>query len=225
MSFSPVVDGRTLPAHPFLPKASPALNDVPIMIGTNRDEAALFVAGDPRRRRLTEEELVERLVKRFGEQAHGLIATYRKTRPQDTPWDLYVGILTEDRRLGCISLVESKLAAGRAPVFMYLFTWQSDYKGYLFKSCHALEIPFVFDTTEDMPLTGERPDKPQLVDSVSGAWIAFAHTGNPSHSKIPQWEPYTVDNRATMILDIPCRQEIDPAREELEAWKGMEIIP
>ena len=82
------------------------------MIGTNRDEAALFVAGDPRRRRLTEEELVERLVKRFGEQAHGLIATYRKTRPQDTPWDLYVGILTEDRRLGCISLVESKLAAG-----------------------------------------------------------------------------------------------------------------
>ena len=43
--------------------------------------------------------------------------------------------------------------------------------------------PFVFDTTEDMPLTGDRPDKPQLVDSVSGAWIAFADTGNPSHSE------------------------------------------
>ncbi|MBN1662457.1 MAG: carboxylesterase/lipase family protein [Deltaproteobacteria bacterium] len=225
MSFMPVVDGRTLPAHPFLPKASPALYDVPIMIGTNRDEAAIFVAGDPRRRRLTDEELVERLTRRFGDKGQHLIDTYRKTRPQATPWDLYVGILTEDRRIGCISLVESKLAAGRAPVFMYLFTWESDYKGYLFKSCHALEIPFVFDTTEDMPLTGSRPDKPQLIDSVSSAWIAFARTGNPSHPGIPQWEPYTMEKRATMILDVPCRLEIDPAREELDAWQGMEVIP
>ncbi|MEW6184808.1 MAG: carboxylesterase/lipase family protein [Thermodesulfobacteriota bacterium] len=225
MSFSPVMDGRTLPAHPFRPQASPALNDVPIIIGTNRDEAALFVAGDPRRRRLTEDELGQRLTNRFGEHAHRLIDTYRKTRPQATPWDLYIGILTEDRRLGCISLVESKLAVGQAPVYMYLFTWESDYKGYLFKSCHALEIPFVFDTTEDMPLTGDRPDKPQLVDSVSGAWLAFAHSNNPSHPGIPTWEPYTIEKRATMILDVPCRIEINPAREELEAWKGMEIIP
>lgn len=225
MGFAPVVDGRTLPAHPFLPQASPALNDVPILIGTNRDEAALFVAADPRRRRLTAEELEERLVKRFGERARRLIAVYRKTRPQDSPWDLYVGILSEDRRLGCIRLVESKLAAGEAPVFMYLFTWQSDYKGYLFKASHALEIPFIFDTTEEMPLTGERADKGQLVDALSGAWIAFARTGHPSHPGIPFWEPYTVERRATMILDVPCRLEYDPGREELEAWQGLEIIP
>jgi para-nitrobenzyl esterase len=127
--------------------------------------------------------------------------------------------------LGCISLAESKLAAGKAPIFMYLFTWESDFKGYLFKSCHALEIPFVFDTTEAMPLTGSKPDKPQLVDAVSGAWLAFAHTGNPSHKGIPAWEPYTLDKRATMILDVPCRLENDPAREELDAWKGMDVIP
>ena len=101
----------------------------------------------------------------------------------------------------------------------------SDFKGGLFKSCHALEIPFVFDTTEAMPLTGSKPDKPQLVDDVSGAWIAFAHAGNPSHQGIPAWEPYTLENRATMILDVPCRLENDPAREELDAWKGMDMIP
>lgn len=225
MSFMPVMDGRYLPAHPFLPKTSPALNDVPIMIGTNRDEIALFIAGDPRRRRLTEPELIERLTPRLGDKRDSIIATYRKTRPNATPWDLLIGITSEDRRLGCIKLAESKLAAGKAPIFMYLFTWESDYKGYLFKSCHALEIPFVFDTTEDMPITGSRPDKPHLVDSVSGAWIAFAHTGNPSHPGIPKWEPYTLNKRATMILDVPCRLEIDPAREELDAWKGMDVIP
>ncbi len=225
MSFMPVMDGSYLPSHPFLPSASPALNDVPIMIGTNRDEIALFIAGDPRRRRLTEPELIERLTPRLGDKRDSIIATYRKTRPNATPWDLLIGITSEDRRLGCIKLAESKLAAGKAPIFMYLFTWESDYKGYLFKSCHALEIPFVFDTTEDMPITGSRPDKPHLVDSVSGAWIAFAHTGNPSHPGIPKWEPYTLNKRATMILDVPCRLEIDPAREELDAWKGMDVIP
>ena len=225
MSFTPVVDGRYLPANPFIPQASPYLNDVPIIIGTNRDEIALMVAGDPRRRRLTEEELVERLSARLGDKYESILNAYRKTRPNATPWDLFIGIVSEDRRLGCIRLVESKIAAGRAPVFMYLFTWESDYKGYLFKASHALEIPFVFDTTESMPLTGERPDKPQLVDSVSGAWLAFAHTNNPSHPGIPEWEPYTLEKRATMILDVPCRLAYDPAREELDAWKGMDIIP
>jgi len=225
MSFTPVVDGRYLPANPFIPQASPYLNDVPIIIGTNRDEIALMVAGDPRRRRLTEEELAERLTARLGDKYESILNAYRKNRPDATPWDLFIGILSEDRRLGCIRLVESKMAAGKAPVFMYLFTWESDYKGYLFKASHALEIPFVFDTTESMPLTGERPDKPQLVDSVGGAWLAFAHTNNPSHPGIPEWEPYTLEKRATMILDVPCRLEYDPARDELDAWKGMDIIP
>jgi para-nitrobenzyl esterase len=225
MSFMPVVDGRYLPANPFVPQASPYLNDLPIIIGTNRDEIALMVARDPRRRRLTEEELIERLTARLGDKCESILNAYRKSRPDATPWDLFIGILSEDRRLGCIRLVESKMAAGKAPAFMYLFTWESDYKGYLFKASHALEIPFVFDTTESMPLTGERPDKPQLVDSVSGAWLAFAHTNNPSHQGIPEWEPYTLEKRATMILDIPCRLEYDPARKELDAWKGMDIIP
>jgi len=225
MSFLPVVDGKYLPAHPFIPEASPALNDVPIIIGTNKDETALMLARDPRRRRLAEEELVERLTPRLGDKRDSIIATYHKTRPYATPWDLLIGITSEDRRIGCIRLVESKLKAGKAPVFMYLFTWESDYKGYLFKAAHSLEIPFAFDTTEAMEITGDRPNKPQLVDAVSGAWLAFAHNNNPSHPGIPKWEPYTLDKRATMILDVPCRLAIDPAREELDAWKGMDVIP
>ncbi|MBN1380455.1 MAG: carboxylesterase/lipase family protein [Deltaproteobacteria bacterium] len=225
LMLSPVVDGRYLPADPFDPVASPALNDVPLIIGTNRDEAALFVAVDPRRRRLTEPELHERITARFGERADGLIAAYRKSRPDATPWDLYIGILTEDRRLGCIRLVESKLAAGSETVFMYLFRWESDYKGYLFKSCHALEIPFVFYNLDALPLVGSRPDRFELAEIISTAWAAFAENGDPNHPGMPHWPAYTLEDRATMILDIPCSVENDPAREELDAWEGMDIIP
>jgi len=222
---APVMDGLYLPAHPFDPVASPSLNDVPLIIGSNRDEMALFVAIDPRRRRLTGLELHERLTALFGEKADHLIATYQKTRPKATPWDLFVGILSEDRRLGCIRLAENKLAAGRAPVFMYLFRWESDYKGYLFKACHALEIPFVFDNVDALPLTGSKPDRNDLAVIMSRSWAAFARHGDPNHPGMPNWPAYSLKDRSTMIFDTPCYVENDPARQELDAWKGMEVIP
>ena len=225
MNLSPVVDGHYLPANPFDPVAAPTAADVTLMIGTNRDEAALFLARDPRRRRLTEQELHERLANMLGDKAESILSVYQKTRPNDTPWDLLIGITCEDRRIGCINMVERKLAGGTAPVYMYLFTYESDFLGGLFKACHALEIPFAFDNADDVPMTGERPDKHELAAAVSDAWVAFARNGDPSHPGIPKWEPYTIENRATMLLDVPCRLEIDPAREELDAWAGMEVIP
>ncbi len=110
-----------------------------------------------------------------------------------------------------------------APVFMYLFAWESDFLGGLFKAGHGLEIPFVFDHTDDVGMTGDRPDKYGLAAAMSEAWCAFARSGDPSHGGIPRWDPYTVDSRATMIFDVPCRLEIDPAREELDVWEGVEL--
>jgi para-nitrobenzyl esterase len=225
MMISPVVDGKYLPANPFDPVASLLQADVPIVIGTNRDEAGLFLANDPRRRRLTEEELRERLSRRLGDKMESILAVYRRTRPNDTPWDLLIGITSEDRRIGCVNLVERKLASGPAPVFMYLFRWESDYKGNLLKACHALEIPFAFNNVDVLPWTGTRPDKYTLGEIMSDAWAAFARKGNPSHPVMPGWPHYTLKDRATMIFNTPCTVENDPAREELDAWKGMEVIP
>lgn len=83
----------------------------------------------------------------------------------------------------------------------------------------------MFDNPDAALITGDRPDKCELAQSMSEAWIAFTRNGNPSHKGIPNWAPYTMENRETMIFDVPCRTENDPAREELDAWKGMEVIP
>ncbi len=225
MQLSPVVDGHYLPANPFDPIAAPSASNIPLIIGTNRDENALFLARDPRRRRLTESELIERLKPDLGENMDRILNTYKKTRPDATPWDLLVGITSEARRIGCRKLVERKLAGGDAPVYMYLFTYESNFVGGLLKAGHAIEIPFVFDNTDDVPMVGDRPDRHDLASAMSEAWIAFARNGDPSHQGIPAWKPYTLMNRETMILDVPCRLENDPAREELDAWEGIVVIP
>ena len=40
MPFQPVVDGRALPSHPMDPVASPAGADVPVLVGSTRDDIA-----------------------------------------------------------------------------------------------------------------------------------------------------------------------------------------
>ena len=47
VNFSPVVDGHTLPVHPFDPIAAPSAAQVPLIIGTNKDEITLFLKNEP----------------------------------------------------------------------------------------------------------------------------------------------------------------------------------
>jgi para-nitrobenzyl esterase len=222
LAFAPVVDGHYLPCHPFDPVAAPTASDVPLIIGTTRDESATFLAADPRRRRLTEPELRERLAPMLGDRLDKTLSVYKRSRPEATPWDLLIGITTESFRVSSVKLAERKAAGGPAPVFMYLFTYQSDLMGGLFKAGHGIEIPFVFDNVDDVPLAGSRPDRHELAMAVSEAWSSFARQGDPNHPGILKWPPYTLEHRATMLLDAPCRVEIDPYREELDVWEGFE---
>ena len=63
-------------------------------------------------------------------------------------------------------------------------------------------------------MIGEGRDRYALAARISGAWAAFARTGNPSHKGLPPWRPFDADRRATMLFDNECRLEDDPHREE-----------
>lgn len=222
MRLAPVVDGSHLPQHPFEPEAAPPALGVPVMIGSNKDEAALFLARDPRRRRLEESELLERTASLLGDRRDQVLDAYRKACPGDTPWDHLISVSSERTHIGTAILAERQAATG-APVFVYMLAWESDLAGGLLKSCHALEIPFVFDNFEIASITGTKANRPQLRDAISGAWIAFAHTGDPSHEGIPAWPRYSGQDRRTMIFDVPSRVENDPRAQFREAFVGIEL--
>jgi para-nitrobenzyl esterase len=53
-----------------------------------------------------------------------------------------------------------------------------------------------------------------VLQALSGAWAAFARTGNPSQKGLA-WPAYTLDQRATMVFDGPKSEVVhDPDREE-----------
>jgi para-nitrobenzyl esterase len=78
-----------------------------------------------------------------------------------------------------------------------------------------MDIPFVFDTIdESQSIVGSGADRRGLADRMSGAWVAFARTGNPQHPLLPNWEPFDAASRHTMMFGGECRLAADPYREE-----------
>jgi para-nitrobenzyl esterase len=56
---------------------------------------------------------------------------------------------------------------------------------------------------------------------MSATWVAFARSGNPDNSLIPHWPNYTLDDRATLILDRECRLANDYGGAARVLWKSI----
>lgn len=219
VGFNPVVDGKHLPGGPFAPIAPAISANVPLMIGTNKDEMNLFFAFAPWLDGLDEAAMHQRVEMFVGDQADLIIEPYRRARPKDSMRDLVLAIATDHAmRMPSLVTADRKVAQHGAPVFVYLFTWETPVLDGRLKSPHALEIPFVFDTVQTSGLTGDSPTRFALAEKMSRAWLAFARTGNPNHEGIPKWPPYSTETRPTMIFDDQCKVENDPYGAERRAW-------
>jgi para-nitrobenzyl esterase len=124
-------------------------------------------------------------------------------------------------RIGSIRIAERKAAGGKAPVYSYMFTWESPALNGILKSCHSLEIPFVFNNMEPATeLIGNSPERFTLAGSMSSAWAAFARNGDPNCEGLPYWPAYNTDTRATMLFNVECRVENDPCSQDRNEWNG-----
>lgn len=212
--WSPVQDGRFLPYQPTQPEALALSSNVPLIIGTTKNEFTPFANGALRNASM--DEVKAFLQKRFGDKTDAYIAAVKKAYPNDTqPNDL---ASIDDRfRMGTVAQANLKAATKTAPVYMYLFTWQSPVLDGVYKAVHCMELPFVFNNIAKCEeMTGGGKDAYSLADKMSQAWINFARTGNPNHKNLPSWEKYTPEKGATMIFDNKCVIKNHPDKEILE---------
>ena len=211
-NLGPVVDGRALPGDPFDPAAPDISADVPLIIGSVNTEGTFFTTPDSPLFSLDDAAMRTRLLPRFGEATDKLIDLYRKEMPNASPSQIY--FLINAFPAAAITQAERKAAQGKAPVFMYLFTWETPVEGGKRHSPHTIELPFVFNNVLEQPEeVGNGPDLQPLADKVSGAWTAFARTGNPSAAGAPKWLAYTANERATMIINNEWKLVNDPRHD------------
>ena len=223
----PVLDGRSLPVHPFWPEAPAQSADIPMVIGNTHDETRAFLGNDPANFALTWETLPAKLEK---EQYVDLlpsvvIAEYRRLYPHYTPSEVFFAATTAGRSWrGAVEELEARARQG-APTWAYQLDWGSPLDGGRFGAFHTLDIPLVFDTTDRAgSRTGDSDEATRVAATMSEALIALARHGDPNHGGLPRWQTYSLARRETMLFDTTSQQADDPRGGERRLYQQAPFI-
>jgi para-nitrobenzyl esterase len=213
--FVPCVDGIVLPRKPFIPDAPSISAEVPLLIGSNKDEMTIFRARDPKFGTSTDEEFRSYVHKAVPDKAEVLIPALRTAFPGYSPSHLIIAAETmKGYWIASVLQAERKAMQGAAPVYAYLLAWETPVDGGKLRSHHALDLPLVFNNVESSrSMVGPGPEPQRVADLMSSAWIAFARAGNPNKDELPQWPAYDVNRRATMVFNVDSKVQNDPYSE------------
>ncbi|SFD81305.1 para-nitrobenzyl esterase [Paenibacillus catalpae] len=197
--FGPVADGIQIPLDP-LASIREEGNLPPLLIGTNEDEATMFIYYDTGLQK-PDAGTLERL---FGENqlvVWDTFTRYSETLPVDKAWSK---ALSEHLyTIGCLQLAEAIAVTGSS-VWMYRLAY-----GGTLGATHGYEgslIHYMEDPTRDSATLSADPhyvqaEASELATSMRSAWNAFVHNGNPNISVLPDWPVYN-DTQSVMMLDL-----------------------
>ena len=208
----PFLDGRLLPAtQAELFTREP--RRVPLLIGSNHDEATLFAM---LRMLPTERAEIEMLA---------------RTR---LPPDRIAAVLAEysHDRAGALMLARDAMFTipsihfaerHRGPTWMYRFDWPTPAFGGVLGAMHALELFLMWmdpDRRGTQIILGGPPSAElrALAERMKRYWIAFVRDGDPG----PSWPRYDTQTRTTRIFHLDDQVVDDPERPRRVAWHGLD---
>jgi para-nitrobenzyl esterase len=217
-AFAPIIDGTHIPAHPLDTQVASLSDDVPLIISTTLDDAGLFFD----RFTMTERELTETLSAGYGLKAESLEKVYREHFPTKSPYLLYAQMITDAGfRRFAHAQAEAKAARDRAAVYTYLWEWTCPAFDGKFGAVHGMDVAASLHNERDAILGSGSSDARRMCDALAYSFLAFAKTGDPSNSHIPEWPRFEASQRATLVFDRDTRIERDPHGALRKLWLSM----
>jgi len=193
-------DGHVLPYNGMDFTSNEKLRNIPIIMGTNRDEMKLFLAFDP-----------DYISQRFS-------LTFIKD--QDL-YDISSEYGSAGWKVAAVDKPVSELAKiGNDQVFGYRFDWDEEPKIFfmdlsrILGAAHAIEIPFVMGSMELGGLEEYMFDKEniqeakKLSQTMMSYWSEFAYNGDPGRGRngnLIEWDAWNNDSGKNkfLIIDTP----------------------
>jgi para-nitrobenzyl esterase len=208
----PVLDGKYLTHDPFDPAAPPESADIPLIVSTTLEDAALALTNFS----LSEPDFKALLDKRYKDKAADILAMYRKYYPEKSPYLIQAMVFTDAGfRRSAIKQAELKAAQGRGAIYMYEWDWPTPSFGGRYGAVHGLDVSGSFREARD------GNDMARVADQLSSSWVAFAKTGNPNNPRIPPWPTFDAKTRATMVFGTPTQLVDNPRGEIRDFWEHM----
>lgn len=218
--FGPVLDMTNLPRHPFWPAAAPQSLHIPMILGNTREETRAFL--DPRGAKLKGlgwDNLAAKIAPeiKIDLDVDWVVAQYRAQFPDWTPEQLFYSATTAGRSWpGQVIEADERAKAGAAATWVYQLDRASPIDP-LRGAAHTDDIPYVFGTL-DAPgsMSGTDAGARATRDVMMQAFAGLAKTGVPGRT---DWSPYTLPDRATLVVgDGVATVQDDPRRWERELW-------
>jgi len=200
---------------------------VPLIIGTNKDEASLFKLMQSPLMPISK-DAVERMFELVAEDNPTVDVSLSNISPayRGYPGQKACMGISRDAgfRMPCIWAATAHSAF--APTWMYRF----DQAPPLMKlmglgAMHVTELPYVFGT---LPTKIGKKDLVFRLGGLSAArrtmermhehWISFARTGDPQATAGRPWPQYRAKTRSTLIIDVTDTVVNDPDANVRRAW-------
>ena len=209
LAFAPIVDGDVVPDYPIATARRGMTHPVPLIIGTNKNEAALFRYMKSPLMPVTPERVKAMFAQIASEQPDvrlpspaDLDGTYRgrgKVKGMGLSSDLGF-------RMPSIWFADGHRAV--APVYLYRFDFATPFlKLVRLHAAHATELPFVWGNLgsgrkDPTFALGGRKAGQQVSERLRARWTNFARHGRPDGlGGEPAWDPYDAERRATLVID------------------------
>lgn len=206
--FSSYVDGDLLTVRPAVALLAGEKADVPILLGTDRDEVALLGGTRPMDAypRAQQEGFARYTTAHPELSAQQQLSAYQSALIFGGPTIVLAG--------------NHAAAGGRS----YLYSWElaaatGPFKGQAF---HGMEQSFVWDNIAAIAgrFVSPMPDFQQRADYTHRLWVEFIASGRPSAPKVPAWPAFNRRSRKYLSIDEkPLVRAID--LREFKLWSDL----
>ena len=179
----PYVDGDIIPTNPVTEDGfAESGKDIPLLIGSNLNEWNFTMNGGSK----DETTVLNDLNNTYSGSGQAVLDAFKNAYPgvDVTNAELFDTML----RTPLLKITAHKADQNGAPVYSYIMTYGAP------QAVHGAEIPLIFDNAA--------AENEAMAEIMRGIWAQFARTGNPTIEGLPEWEPYTREGGAAMILDL-----------------------
>jgi para-nitrobenzyl esterase len=200
LHFDAIVDGWVVPKQPAQIFAEEKQLHIPILVGSNADEATVFGHNDLK----TISDYKQHLQQDTGQYWQGEFQLYQVSSDADVP-TRWLQLESDEFACGAYSIAQAMTKAGEKS-YLYYFTYVDPGKRSRLGAHHGEELFFLSDS---FPAGWEHTneDKP-LGELFRGYWAEFAKTGDPNFAGAPRWPAFA--SNSAVYFEIGAHVDLRP---------------